>query len=54
MANAISVRKAARKENKEATRVTVMWWEKDSPNAMKVTAAAVAIVVEFGDISVNR
>jgi len=40
MANAISVKRAARNDTSDATRVTVMWEEKLSNKATKVTAVA--------------
>jgi hypothetical protein len=41
IANAISVRRAARKETSEDTRVTVVCVENDRRKAMNVTAVAV-------------
>lgn len=40
IANAISVRRAARKDRIDAIRVTVTWVEQEKSNAMKVTAVA--------------
>ena len=40
MAKAISVKRAARNDTSDATRVTVMWDEKLSNKATKVTAVA--------------
>lgn len=40
MANAISVRNAARKDMMLDMSVTVMWVEKESRNAMKMAAVA--------------
>jgi len=40
IANAINVRRAARKDRIEAIRVTVTWVEQEKSNAIKVTAVA--------------
>jgi hypothetical protein len=40
IANAMRVRRAARKEAREARRVTVMWEEKERRRAMNETTAA--------------
>lgn len=40
IANAINVRRAARKDKMDAMSVTVTWLEKEKSNAMKVTAVA--------------
>jgi hypothetical protein len=44
MAHAIKVMVAARKDVREAIRVTVMCWEKDMRSARKVTKHAVNVL----------
>ena len=47
MANAISVKRAARNEVRDEMRVTTVCWEKDRTRAMNVTAVAGRVRISY-------